>query len=82
MLLSMVCQYNVILCALGEEPMKHTTQMQVYVRRWRPNTFTVDKTCEIILDENTPDHLKQKLSELSGIPLYRILFAKVGMEAV
>ena len=57
--------------------MKHATQMQIYVRRWRPSIFTVDPTCEIILDENTPDHLKQKLSELSGIPLHRVLFAKV-----
>ena len=63
----------------GEDPMKHATQMQIYVRRWRPSTFSVDKTCEIILDENTPEHLKQRLSELSGIPLSRVLFAKVSV---
>ena len=57
--------------------MKHATQMQVYVRHWHPRTYTVDKTREVILDVNTPEHLKQKLSEFSGIPTGRIKFAKV-----
>lgn len=57
--------------------MKHATQMQVYVRHWHPRTYTVDKTQEVILDENTPDHLKRKLSDFSGIPAGRIQFAKV-----
>lgn len=56
--------------------MKHPTQKQVYVRRWRPNSYTVDKTEEVILDENTPEHLKLKISELSGIPVKRVMFAK------
>lgn len=57
--------------------MERPTQMQVYVRRWKPSSYTVDKTSEIILDENTPDHLKFKLSEFSDIPAERIQFAKV-----
>ena len=61
----------------GDDPMKHATQLQVYVRHWRPSTYTVDKTSEVILDENTPEHLKKKLSEFSGIPVERVQFAKV-----
>lgn len=63
---------------VGEEPMKHATQMQIYVRRWRPSTFTVDKTHEVILDENTPEHLKVKISDFSGIPVERVMFAKAS----
>ena len=59
------------------DPMKYATQMQVYVRHWHPSTYTVDRTQEVILDENTPEHLKQKLAEFSGIPAPRIQFAKV-----
>ena len=59
--------------------MKHATQMQVYVRHWHPSTHTVDKTQEIILDDNTPEHLKQKLAEFSGIPTNRVQFAKVQL---
>ena len=29
------------------EPMKRSTQMQVYVRWWRPSTYTVEPTREI-----------------------------------
>ena len=62
---------------LDVDPMKYAAQMQVYVRHWHPSTFTVDKTREVILDKNTPQHLKERLAELSGIPLDRIQFAKV-----
>ena len=65
---------------IDEDPMKHPTQMQVYVRHWRPSSYTVDKSSEIILNENTPQHLKLKLSEFSGIPAQRIQFAKVWVE--
>ena len=58
--------------------MKHATQMQIYVRRWRPSTFTMDKTQEVILNENTPDHLKLRISEFSGIPVERVMFAKAS----
>ena len=51
--------------------------MQVYVRRWRPSTFTLDLIEEIILLENGPDHLKKRLSELSGIPAECVSYAKV-----
>ncbi len=63
----------------GDEPMTESTQMQVYVRHWRPSNCSVDKTTEIILDQNTPDHLRAKLSQLSGIPKEDIQYAKVGV---
>ena len=61
-----------------EDKMKHATQMQVYVRHWKPSEFVVEDTSEIIIDENTPEHLREKLSEFSGIPANRIQFAKVS----
>ena len=59
--------------------MTESTQMQVYVRHWRPSSCSVDRTTEIILDQNTPDHLRDKLSQLSGIPKEDIQYAKVGV---
>ena len=50
--------------------------MQVYVRRWRPSQYFVDLTAEVILDVNTLSHLKQKLSQLSGLPAEDIHYAK------
>ena len=64
---------------VGEEPMQETTQMQVYVRRWRPSSCTVDRTMEVILDQNSPDHLRAKLAEISDLPPQDIQYAKVGV---
>ena len=49
----------------GPDKMIETTQMQVYVRHWHPSTYTVDKCQEIILSENTPDHLKLMVTHQS-----------------
>lgn len=37
--------------------------MQVYVRQWHPSIYSVDKTQEIILSDNSPEHLKLKVRE-------------------
>ena len=42
----------------GPDEMKEATQMQVYVRHWHPSSYAVDKTQEIILSDNSPEHLK------------------------
>ena len=42
----------------GPDKMREPTQMQVYVRHWHPSKYTVDKTQEIILSDNSPEHLK------------------------
>ncbi|XP_019853184.1 PREDICTED: ubiquitin carboxyl-terminal hydrolase 47-like [Amphimedon queenslandica] len=58
------------------EKMKLPTQMQVYVRRWRPSECSVDPTEEVILDTASPLDLKKKLSELSEVPVDAISVAK------
>ena len=44
----------------GGEKMLAATSIQVYVRRWRPSTHTVDLTDEVVVTESTPDHLRKK----------------------
>lgn len=46
--------------------MVHPTQMQVYLRRWRPSSYVVDPIQEIILDENTLEHLRKRVRGGSG----------------
>ncbi|XP_019848702.1 PREDICTED: ubiquitin carboxyl-terminal hydrolase 47-like isoform X2 [Amphimedon queenslandica] len=55
---------------------KHEAQRQVYVIRWHPSQCSVDQTDEIILDNKQHLSLKEKLSELSGIPVEYISVAK------
>lgn len=38
------------------------SQMQVYIKRWRPSTYTVDPYDEVILTNAIPKHLKQQVS--------------------
>ena len=61
---------------LGPEPMTSPSQLQVYLRRWHPATYTVDPPIEIILDESSPTHLKARIAEASGIPLEYVMFGK------
>uniref|UniRef100_A0A1X7SM47 Ubiquitin carboxyl-terminal hydrolase 47 C-terminal domain-containing protein n=1 Tax=Amphimedon queenslandica TaxID=400682 RepID=A0A1X7SM47_AMPQE len=58
------------------EKKKHKGQMQVYVIRGRPSQCSVDPIEEIILDNNDPKHVIEKLSELSGVPTEYIYCAK------
>ena len=44
-----------------EEIMKVPTQMQVYIRRWRPSEYIFDPMKEVILDSASPDDLKKKV---------------------
>ena len=46
--------------------MIYPTQMQVYLRRWRPSSFTVDPIQEIIMDGNGLDHLRKKVRRERG----------------
>ena len=55
----------VLIAHAGPDKMIETTQMQVYVRHWHPSTYTVDKCQEIILSENTPDHLKLMVQHIN-----------------
>ena len=56
--------------------MSSPSQMQVYLRRWRPASYTVDTPHEIILDENNPAHLRKRIAEASKIPVEHVMFAK------
>ncbi|XP_019860547.1 PREDICTED: ubiquitin carboxyl-terminal hydrolase 47-like [Amphimedon queenslandica] len=59
--------------------MKHQEQIQVYVIRWRPSQCSVDPIAEIILDDNDPKDVIEKLSELSGVPAQYIYCAEYGL---
>ena len=41
--------------------MKHDTQKQVYVIRWRPSQCSVDPIEEIILDDDNHNHVIEKV---------------------
>lgn len=56
--------------------MTSPSQIQVYLRKWHPATYTVDPPIEIILDVSSPTHLKARIAEASGIPLEHVMFAK------
>ena len=43
------------------------TQMQMYIRRWRPSTYTVDTHDEIFVTDATPKHLKQQVCYIASI---------------
>ena len=46
---------------IGDEVKTLSTQMQVYIKRWRPSTYTVEIYDEVILTDATPKHLKQQV---------------------
>uniref|UniRef100_A0A1X7SXM3 Ubiquitin carboxyl-terminal hydrolase 47 C-terminal domain-containing protein n=1 Tax=Amphimedon queenslandica TaxID=400682 RepID=A0A1X7SXM3_AMPQE len=58
----------------GPEKKRHYGQTQVYVIRWRPSQCSVDPIEEIILDNNDPNHVSRKLSELSGVFSARFMY--------
>ena len=43
----------------GEEPMTRPSDLQVYIRRWRPSQYTLDPFQEIIINSSSVDVLKQ-----------------------
>ncbi|XP_075784006.1 ubiquitin carboxyl-terminal hydrolase 47 isoform X2 [Pelodiscus sinensis] len=60
----------------GAEKMKSMSQLAVLSRQWRPSEMKLDPFQEIVLESSSVDELKEKLSEISGIPLECIEFAK------
>ncbi|XP_030650227.1 ubiquitin carboxyl-terminal hydrolase 47 isoform X2 [Chanos chanos] len=61
-----------------EEPerMKSMSQLAVLTRRWRPSQMKLEPFQEVVLESSSVEELKEKLSELSGIPLENLEFAK------
>lgn len=69
--------YEVFLEVLpGPERVVSSSSLVVFVRRWRPSSFTFDPLDEVVLEERTVDALKDALSSLSGLPPDNIEVAK------
>ncbi|XP_068947330.1 ubiquitin carboxyl-terminal hydrolase 47 isoform X4 [Petaurus breviceps papuanus] len=69
--------WEVFLEALdGVEKMKSMSQLAVLSRRWRPSEMKLDPFQEVVLESSSVDELREKLCEISGIPLEDIEFAK------
>nr|XP_045000810.1 ubiquitin carboxyl-terminal hydrolase 47 isoform X2 [Jaculus jaculus] len=60
----------------GAEKMKSMSQLAILSRRWRPSEMKLDPFQEVVLESNSVDELREKLSEISGIPVEDIEFAK------
>ncbi|RXN00992.1 Ubiquitin carboxyl-terminal hydrolase 47 [Acipenser ruthenus] len=69
--------WEVFLEVLDEpEKMKSMSQLAVLTRRWRPSQMKLEPFQEVVLESSSVDELKQKLSEISGIPVENTEFAK------
>ncbi|XP_077493816.1 ubiquitin carboxyl-terminal hydrolase 47-like isoform X2 [Amblyomma americanum] len=65
---SMFLSHKVFLEVLpGPEKVLASSSLALFVRRWRPSTFTFDPLDEVVLTERTFGALKEALSELSGL---------------
>ncbi|XP_071371895.1 ubiquitin carboxyl-terminal hydrolase 47 isoform X6 [Centroberyx affinis] len=69
--------WEVFLEVLNEpEKMKSMSQLAVLTRRWSPATMKLEPFQEVVLESSSVEELKEKLSEISGIPLENLEFAK------
>ncbi|KAJ8412867.1 hypothetical protein AAFF_G00104490 [Aldrovandia affinis] len=69
--------WEVFLEVLDEpEKMKSMSQLAVLTRRWSPAHMRLEAFREVVLESSSVEELKEKLSELSGIPLENLEFAK------
>ncbi|XP_068203218.1 ubiquitin carboxyl-terminal hydrolase 47-like isoform X2 [Palaemon carinicauda] len=61
----------------GPETKSHNIdEVALFVRRWKPSTYTLDPLKEVIIPKPTMEELKEKLSELSGIDVENVEVAK------
>lgn len=60
----------------GEEQMMSSSQLAIFVRQWHPAMIELDNFQEIFLTQQTVEELKEKISEVSGIPEDNIDYAK------
>ncbi|XP_063969963.1 ubiquitin carboxyl-terminal hydrolase 47-like [Lytechinus pictus] len=58
------------------EQVQSSSQLALYVRRWRPSEMKLDPFEEVILDDTNVTDLKAALADISGIPVESIEFAK------
>uniref|UniRef100_A0A8C7XZU6 Ubiquitin carboxyl-terminal hydrolase 47 n=1 Tax=Oryzias sinensis TaxID=183150 RepID=A0A8C7XZU6_9TELE len=75
--ISISSNWEVFLEVLNEpEKMKSMSQLAVLTRRWSPSTMKLGPFQEVILESSSVEELKEKLSEISGITLENLEFAK------
>ncbi|XP_063802500.1 ubiquitin carboxyl-terminal hydrolase 47 isoform X3 [Pseudophryne corroboree] len=60
----------------GNEKMKSMSQLSLLTKRWRPSQLTLDPFQEIVLETNSVDELREKICEISGLPMENLEFAK------
>ncbi|MED6232449.1 Ubiquitin carboxyl-terminal hydrolase 47, partial [Ataeniobius toweri] len=75
--ISISSNWEVFLEVLDDsEKMKSMSQLAILTRRWSPTTMKLGPFQEVILESSSVEELKEKLSEMSGIPLENLEFAK------
>uniref|UniRef100_A0A8C6PI16 Ubiquitin carboxyl-terminal hydrolase 47 n=1 Tax=Nothobranchius furzeri TaxID=105023 RepID=A0A8C6PI16_NOTFU len=75
--ISISSNWEVFLEVLNDpEKMKSMSQLAVLTRRWSPATMKLGPFQEVILESSSVDELKEKLSEVSEVPLENVEFAK------
>ncbi|KAG7164653.1 Ubiquitin carboxyl-terminal hydrolase 47-like [Homarus americanus] len=76
-----ICLYSnwELFLQIIEGPEKRTSsteELAIFVKRWKPSSYTTDPLTEIIISKPTVEALKEKLTEISGIEAENIDFAK------
>ncbi|CAH2325585.1 ubiquitin carboxyl-terminal hydrolase 47 isoform X1 [Pelobates cultripes] len=75
--ISISSNWEVFLEVLNEnEKMKSMSQLSIFTKRWRPSELKLDPFQEIVLETNNVDELREKICEISDIPLENLEFAK------
>ncbi|XP_061610130.1 ubiquitin carboxyl-terminal hydrolase 47 isoform X3 [Phyllopteryx taeniolatus] len=75
--ISISSNWEVFMEILDEhEKMKSMSQLAVLTRRWSASTMKLGSFQEVILESSNVEELKEKLSEMSDIPLEKLEFAK------
>ncbi|XP_014888742.1 ubiquitin carboxyl-terminal hydrolase 47 isoform X1 [Poecilia latipinna] len=75
--ISISSNWEVFLEVLDDsEKMKSMSQLAILTRKWNPATMKLGPFQEAILESSSVEELKEKLSEMSGIPMENLEFAK------
>ncbi|XP_054627080.1 ubiquitin carboxyl-terminal hydrolase 47 isoform X2 [Dunckerocampus dactyliophorus] len=75
--ISISSNWEVFLEVLNEpEKMKSMSQLAVLTRKWSPATMKLGSFQEVILESSNVEELKEKLCDISEIPLEKLEFAK------
>eukprot|EP00800_Vazella_pourtalesii_P017424 TRINITY_DN52_c0_g1_i6.p1 TRINITY_DN52_c0_g1~~TRINITY_DN52_c0_g1_i6.p1 ORF type:complete len:1401 (+),score=392.26 TRINITY_DN52_c0_g1_i6:46-4248(+) len=60
----------------GVEPMSKQTDLQIYLRRWRPSSYSLEAFEEVTINSNSVDALKHVIAQKSSLPFASVEFAK------